>query len=280
MWQRWCSIALGTGISVYFAFSLLLYWGQNRLIFLPQRQISSTPDKFGLEYRDIWINIQQEKIHGWWIPQKEESAPVLLHFHGNASNNGDVLDNALIFNKLGLSVLLVDYRGYGLSSPTFPNENRAYEDATAAWQYLTETRKIKPEQIFVCGHSLGGAIAIELARHNPQMAGLITEGTFTSIENMARLNSLFSLLPLNLIVHQRFDSIAKIDSLEVPLLMFHGMNDETIPFSMGEELFDRANEPKKFIPIAKAGHNNLHQIGRQEYIFHLQQFIDSYRSIP
>ena len=266
---------LGTSASIYIAVSLLLLWGQKRLIFIPDSQIRATPEKYQLDYQDIWIDIKQEKIHGWWIPSTQESAPTILYFHGNASNNGDVVDNAAIFHQLGLSVLLIDYRGYGKSSPTFPNETIVYQDASSAWQYLTETRQIKPNNIFVYGHSLGGAIAIDLANKQPNMAGLITEGTFTSIKDTGSYNPVFKLFPLGLIVTQRFDSISKISSLQMPLLMFHGDDDEIIPPQMATQLYDNAPQPKKLVFISEAKHDNLHKTDNPEYISNLKNFIDA-----
>lgn len=268
-------IFLGSTIILYILVCLLLHWRQTRLIFIPDDRIRATPQKYSLNYQDVWINIEQEKIHGWWIQSVRESAPVLLYFHGNASNNGDIVDNAAIFHQLGLSVLLIDYRGYGKSSPTFPNETRVYQDAEAAWKYLIDKRQIEPEKIFVYGHSLGGAIAINLATKHPQMAGLIIEGTFTSIKDIGRSDKLLRWLPLDWIITQHFDSISKIKSLQTPLLMFHGAEDKIIPLSMAEELFIAAPEPKQLVIIPQAGHNNLHKFGGQQYLSNLQQFITS-----
>lgn len=273
MLRKLCFALLGSSAGIYIITCLLLLWGQKNLIFIPDSKISSTPEKYKLDYQDIWIDIEKEKIHGWWIPTKTKLAPTILYFHGNASNNGDVVDNAAIFNQIGLSTLLIDYRGYGKSIGTFPSETRVYEDAEAAWNYLTKTKQIKPQDIFVYGHSLGGAIAIDLAIKQPDMGGLITEGTFTSIKNTASYNPLFKLFPLNLIVTQRFDSISKIPSLQTPLLMFHGDNDEIIPPEMAKELFDNAPQPKSLIFIPEAEHNNLHQVGNSKYILNLEQFI-------
>lgn len=273
MFKKIGLLTAGLLLFSYFTLCLLLLWGQKKLIFIPDSQLSSTPQKYQLNYQDIWIKIEQEQIHGWWIPHENKSAPVMLYFHGNASNNGDIVDNAAIFHQLGLSVLLIDYRGYGKSSTTFPSEKRVYEDAEAAWQYLTEVKQIEPDNIFVYGHSLGGAIAINLAIKQPNMAGLITEGTFTSIKEMGALNPIFKLLPLNFLVTQRFDSINKISSLKVPILMFHGSEDEIIPVEMAKQLFNQAPQPKELIFISQAQHNNLHQVGDPKYIFNLQKFV-------
>ena len=260
---------------LYLAICLSLRWGQTKLIFFPDSTIKSTPQKHDLNYQDVWIDIEQEKIHGWWIPAKNESAPVLLYFHGNGSNNGDLVDFAWTIHQLGLSILLIDYRGYGKSSPIFPNETRVYQDAEAAWQYLTDTQKIEPAKIVTYGHSLGGAIAIDLAKKHPEMAGLITEGTFTSIKSVAEYSYPLDIFPLNLLITQRFDSIAKIKSLQVPLLMFHGTLDEVIPLFMAKELFAAAPEPKQLVIIPNANHNNLDAVGGQQYLVNLKQFVDN-----
>ena len=273
MLRKLCLIILVCSASLYCAFCILLLWRQKKLIFFPNSKIQFTPEKYQLDYQDVWLKVAREKVHGWWIKAAKTSAPAVIYFHGNASNNGDTIDNAAIFHDLGLSTLLIDYRGYGKSSPTFPSETRVYEDAAAAWQYLIRIQQIKPENIFVYGHSLGGAIAIELASQQPDMAGLIVEGTFTSIKDMAGLNSLFKLLPLNLIVRQRFDSLSKIASLQMPLLMFHGTDDEIIPLQMAKQLFEKASQPKKLVFIPQARHDNLHKVGSPEYINNLQQFI-------
>jgi pimeloyl-ACP methyl ester carboxylesterase len=122
------------------------------------------------------------QIHGWWVPASATSeAPVWLFLHGNGSNVGDEVKRAFWFHQLGFSSLLIDYRGYGRSPGNFPTESSVYEDVEAAWNYLTQLRQIPPEKIFVYGHSLGGAIAIELALQHPEIAGLAVEGTFTAM---------------------------------------------------------------------------------------------------
>ena len=274
MWQKLSLIILGTVATIYIAICIGLRFGQTKMIFLPDNEIKSTPQEYGLAYQDVWLDIEQDQVHGWWIPATQSNAPALLYFHGNASNNGDLSEVAAIFHQLGVSVLLIDYRGYGKSSPVFPNERRVYEDAEAAWQYLIQEQQIAPGQIIVYGHSLGGAIAIDLAVKHPEMAGLITEGTFTSIEKTAGLMPGINLFPLSLLVTQRFDSITKIESLKTPILILHGTADEVIPPFMSEQLFAAAPEPKRLEIFPQAGHNNLPEFDRQKFLSILQQFIN------
>ncbi|WP_019506914.1 alpha/beta hydrolase [Pleurocapsa sp. PCC 7319] len=275
MLKKFGLIVLAVSAVLYVAGCILLRLGQTRFIFYPDPVLRTTPQNYGLDYQDVWIEIDREKVHGWWIPASEKTAPVLLYFHGNASNNGDVTDIAAMFHQIGLSVLLIDYRGYGKSSPTFPSEKSVYQDALAAWNYLTTVRQIEPAKIFVYGHSLGGAIAIELAIKHPEMAGLVVEGTFTSIKEVASQDKIFRIFPLGWILTQHFDSISKIQSLQVPVLIMHGTADEVIPVTMADELFAMAPEPKELLIIPQAMHNNVHQVGGRQYLEHLQQFIQS-----
>ncbi|MEL6580919.1 MAG: alpha/beta fold hydrolase [Cyanobacteria bacterium J06621_12] len=275
MWQKLSLSILGIAATLYIAICLVLRFGQTKMIFLPDNKIKSTPQEYGLAYQDVWLKLEQDQVHGWWIPATQTNAPVLLYFHGNASNNGDLTEIAAIFHQLGVSVLLIDYRGYGKSSPVFPNETRVYEDAEAAWQYLIQEQQVEPQRIFVYGHSLGGAIAIDLATKHPEMAGLITEGTFTSIERIAGLMPGIKLFPLGLLVTQRFDSITKIESLKTPILILHGTADEVIPLFMSDQLFAAAPEPKRLEIFPQAGHSNLPELDQQKFLSILQQFIDS-----
>ena len=277
MFKKLSLIGLGLSIALYISLFLLLRFKQTSLIFFPDSEIKSTPKTYGLNYQDVWLNLGADKVHAWWIPAAESSAPALLYFHGNGSNNGDLTELAAIFHQLEVSVLLIDYRGYGQSSPIFPNETRVYEDATAAWQYLTQVQQIEPEQIFVYGHSLGGAIAIELATKHPEMAGLMVEGTFTSIQDMAGLMPGIKLFPLRWLVTQRFDNLTKIKSLQTPILILHGTADEVIPLSMSKELYAAAPEPKQLEIIEEAGHSNLPEFDLPEYLQTLKQFIQSNR---
>ena len=265
---------IGTSVTLYLAVCVLLLIGQTRLIFVPDSQIDSTPREYGLNYRDVWFEIDGDKAHGWWIPSASKTAPVILYFHGNASNNGDLGEVAAIFYRLGVSVMLVDYRGYGMSGGLFPNEKRVYEDAEAAWQYLTQKLKIEPQRIFVYGHSLGGAVAIDLASKHPNMAGLIVEGTFTSIEDVAESTPWLKIFPLQWVITQRFDSMSKISSLQTPLLILHGTEDVIIPLSMSAQLFAAAPEPKQLVTFEGANHNNLPEFGGRQYLKVLQQFIN------
>jgi pimeloyl-ACP methyl ester carboxylesterase len=201
----------------------------------------------------------------------------LLYFHGNGSNIGDNVHRASRFHQLGLSVLLIDYRGYGKSSGPFPNESLVYEDAEAAWTYLTQQRRIAPKNIFLYGHSLGGAIAIEMAVRHPDIAGIIVEGAFTSIRAVVDEVSLYRLFPVDLILTQQFDSLAKVRSLQMPILFIHGTADEIIPVKMSQELYQAAPEPKQLLLVPDAGHNDTAELGGIRYLQTIREFIEQTR---
>jgi fermentation-respiration switch protein FrsA (DUF1100 family) len=275
MLQKFAWSTLGILATLYISVYLLVRWGQTKLIFVPDRYIKTTPQEFNLNYQDVWIDFGKDKIHGWWIPSSKPTAPALLYFHGNASNNGDLIEVAAIFHSLDISVLLIDYRGYGRSSPIFPNETSVYQDAEAAWQYLVNKLGIEPENIFVYGHSLGGAIVIDLATRHSDMAGAIVEGTFTSMKDMAGDLSWLRIYPLKGLVTQHFDSISKINSLQTPLLILHGSEDKIVPVAMAKELFAAAPHPKQLVIIPQANHNNLPKFGDRQFLFTLQQFIQT-----
>ncbi|WP_293132660.1 alpha/beta fold hydrolase [Microcoleus sp. bin38.metabat.b11b12b14.051] len=200
---------------------------------------------------------------------------VVLYLHGNGSNVGANVEHANRFHRLGLSVFLIDYRGYGKSQGDFPSESRVYEDAQQAWDYLVKQRGINPHQIYIYGHSLGGAVAIDLAVRHPEAAGLIVEGSFTSVRAMVDFQKpMFALFPIDLLLRQRFDSLSKVDRLKIPVLFIHGTADSVVPAQMSQKLFDAAPEPKQLYMVPEGGHNNAAQIGGAEYLHRVKEFLD------
>lgn len=253
--------ALVSGIAlVYTGLCGFLYFDQEHFIFFPSSPEFLTPMGYRIPYEEIWIpvspaanrNAAEEKLHGWWIPQSTSESKsggekhplpqrVLLYLHGNGGNIASNLEHAVRLRNFGASVLIMDYRGYGRSSSNgFPSEARVYEDAEAAWQYLVQQKKIDPHEIVIYGHSLGGAIAIELASHHPEAGGLIAESTFTSIEDMSAKEHVYSFFPIHLLLTQKFASLSKIPGIKIPILFIHGTEDEVAPFHMSERLLQAA----------------------------------------
>ena len=265
---------IGIGAIAYLGCSMLLLKLQRKFIFFPSSFVQHPPAELGIVYEDIWLPVKdsEDLVHGWWLPAKSPKIGTLLFLHGNGVNIGANLDRALVFQKLGFDTFLIDYRGYGKSGGDFPSEANVYEDVRVAWDYLVNSRKIKPQDIFVYGHSLGGAIAIDLATDTPQAAGLIIEGSFTSIRQMIQYKRIYEIFPINLLLHQRFNSIEKVKSLEMPLFFIHGELDRIVPAKMTLALYDAANAPKKLWLIPDAGHNNVVAVTGQTYDRKIKDF--------
>lgn len=277
----WLKLLLKFGLVVaiaYLAACIYLYFQQTRFIFFPSSVIEVTPKAFNLKYQEVWIPVMAasgkvEKIHGWWIPAAKPNAKVLLYLHGNGVNIGANAAHAERFHRMGFAVLIIDYRGYGLSEGSFPNETSVYLDAATAWDYLVKQRQIQPSDIFIYGHSLGGAIAINLAVQQPKAAGLIVDSSFSSIQNVVNLRSQFKLFPVSFILNQRFDSISKVESLRIPVLFIHGTDDFVVPHSMSKQLYAAAPEPKQILIVPNAGHNDVAEVAGWQYFQTVQKFV-------
>ena len=272
----WVSVAVAL---IYSAICIFLFFQQSKFIFFPSSMIETTPSALNLHYEEVWVPVcvgsrRIEHIHGWWIEANSTDAKVLLYLHGNGINIGANVAQANRFHKLGFSVLLIDYRGYGRSEGGFPQEASVYQDAATAWNYLIQ-RKIPPNQIFIYGHSLGGAIAINLALAHPDAAGLIVESSFTSLRHIIAYRNNFWMFPVDLILTQRFESIKKVPNLRMPVLFIHGIADVTVPAYMSQSLYDLAHEPKKLLFVPGAGHNNVAEFDPVKYQQVIQSFINS-----
>ncbi|MBI2682991.1 MAG: alpha/beta fold hydrolase, partial [Acidobacteriales bacterium] len=202
------------------------------------------------------------RLHGWWL--KGSSPLTLIYHHGNGGNVGANADHACRLNQYGFSVLLFDYRGYGLSDGEFPSEQRVYEDADAAWRFTVE-KGTAPRNILLYGHSLGGAVAVEMAMRHPDAAGLIVESSFTSILEMAKLDRVFRYFPLALLLDQSMDSIHKVPKLKMPVLFMHGTADAIVPPEMSRALEIAAARPKSLVFIRGAGHEDCAAVGGAAY---------------
>ena len=257
-----CISALAyAGICTYF------WMFQREKIFEPSALIQSTPDRVGLKFSAVHIpaghGSEAGKLAAWWIAAEQKNAPTLLYLHGNYRNISHNLEHAARLHQMGFNLLLVDYRGFGESAGGQASEAKVYEDAETAWQYLIQQQHISASQTFIYGHSLGGAIATELALHHPEAAGLIIESSFSSMQAMGELN--FGYLQINFLLNQRFDTLQKIEKLPLPVLIIHGTWDKKTPVYMAQQLYEHAPEPK-FIKLIEGGeHSNNSGIATVEY---------------
>lgn len=244
---------------------------EKRLIFYPEKTIWTTPADRRLSYEDVFFQTSDGvRLNGWFVPGSGRSA-TLLWFHGNTGNIADRVDNiALLHDRLGISIFIFDYRGYGRSEGSVSEEG-TYRDAEAALAYLRSQKDVNPAKIILFGRSLGAAIAVELAAKEP-CAGLLLESPFTSVKEMA--DSAFPLFPVGFFFRTKYDALSKIKQVKVPVLILHGDRDEIVPFSMGRRIFEAANEPKTFFTIKGAGHNDTYQMGGGAYLLALDRFIE------
>ena len=214
-----------------------------------------------------------QHINAWWWPASEPGAPAVLYLHGSRWNLTGQLFRIEQLREFGFSVLAIDYRGFGKSDGDLPSEDSVYEDARVAWERLAQLQPDAAKR-FVYGHSLGGAVAIDLAAHLSGEAtqsgtavpvrGLIVESSFTTLADIARALT-YPWLPVQLLLSQKFDSLEKIGRVRMPVLIVHGAGDRYVPSSFSLALYDAAPEPKKLLLIDGGTHNNSMRAGSTEY---------------
>jgi fermentation-respiration switch protein FrsA (DUF1100 family) len=261
--------------AAYLALAAYLYVFQADYVFFPSRTLYATPADAGLRFDDVHLEAEDGvRLRGWFVPAPHARL-TLLFLHGNAGNISHRLDSLRLFHELGLSSLIVDYRGYGRSAGR-PSEEGTYRDAQAAWRYLVEQRRIPPQRIVVFGRSLGGGVAVWLVSHETPRA-LIIESTPTSIPDMGA--RVYPFLPVRLLARIHYDSLRRIPDVGCPILVVHSREDELIPFEHGRRLFSAAREPKAFLAI-RGDHNGGFLVSGQEYVQGLTDFLDGLKAPP
>ena len=226
------------------------------LIYHPSKTLEGTPAAFGLAYEDVEVTTEDGvQIHGWLVPGPRPGT--LLYCHGNAGNISHRLSKLEAFhNRLGLSILIFDYRGYGRSEGV-PSEAGTYADARAVNSWLRER---DPGPVIYLGVSLGAAVAAALAVEDPP-AALVLEAPFASVQAMASA----TVPGAGWLFRTRYDTLEAVRRVAAPLLVLHGDADEVVPYRQGRAVFDAASEPKVFVPIPGAHHNDAHEVGGETY---------------
>lgn len=295
LWSFVRAVLIGLLVAI-----LLLRLFEDRMIFFPNVYAAGDWDVqgMGLNFEDVFLTTSDGvRIHGWWAPpssfsearqggqatedkptgqapqEAEQRAEVLftiLYFHGNAGNLTNRIENIVFLQQLPVNVFAIDYRRYGKSEGPFPSEAGIYRDALAAYDYLVSEKGIPPEKIVVLGQSLGAAVAVEVASKH-KVAGLILEAGFPSVARVAPM--VMPLPGIRYVVRSRFDSAAKLKDIHVPVLVAHCTADPILPFSLGEELFAAANQPKTFLPYDAACHEPLYPSDPEGYAGKLATFL-------
>lgn len=216
------------------------------LIFFPDLHVPAPPP--GVEERGF-TTADGVRLHAWWAPPPT-GAPVLVWSHGNAGNIGGRAEVLCALARRGLGVLAYDYRGYGRSRG-HPTEAGVYRDADAAYD-AARAAGVPAAHIVCFGESLGGVVSVHLATVRP-CAAVVLVATFTRLRDVARAH--YGLL--GLLAGDRFDALTRIRTLRAPVLIAHGDEDEVVPFPLGERLFSAAPEPKRFVRVPGAHHNDV-----------------------
>ena len=248
---------------IYSAFALYIFFFADGMIFLPPK--ASYKHQPAEDSSAINILTGDANVIAARYLYNPNSDYTILYSHGNASDIGTVSQVLQALYDAGFSILTYDYPGYGYSSGK-PNESGAYNAAEAAYSYLTDSLNVPPEKIILHGQSLGGGISTYLAVKKP-VAGLILESTFATAFQVR--------VPFRILPFEKFPSIRRIRSIDCPLLLIHGTDDRTIPFSHSKELLAAAAEPKSLVAIAQANHNNVLWTDKETYLKSIREFANS-----
>lgn len=258
----WMRLARSS-LLVYAIFGLYIFFRADSMIFLPRPASYQATD----DILEIPVTAT-EAIAALHLPHPDAKY-TLLYIHGNAEDLGDIRPKLDKLQNWGFSIFAYDYRGYGLSDGK-PTERNAYQDVEAAYQYLTQQLDVPPDQIIVYGRSIGGGSATELAvRHD--IGGLILESTFTSIFRV--------VVPFPLLPFDKFANRSKLPKVNCPILIMHGQADRTIPFHHSQTLYDIAPEPKAFLWVPEADHNDFDWVAGDrltQALASFQKLVDSH----
>ena len=241
---------------------------QRKLVFQVGTARDETSSAESSDMSERWIEFESlvtgkpVRMHALWMGQHDADAPVMLYLHGARWDVRGSVERMQLLHSLGFSVLGIDYRGFGRTSAELPSERMACEDARAAWHWLATTHP--QAKRYVYGHSLGGAIAVQLGTEIDDASGLIVEGTFTSIPEVFGTLK-WGWLPLRALITQRFDSMRRVTHVKAPLLVVHGSEDALIGPEMGRSLFERATVAKRFVLVEGGSHHDTHRVGHFQY---------------
>ncbi len=254
----------------------LIFWFaprflERRFVYFPDRVVNHDPGEAGFgNYRDVHFETSDhQRIHGWWIPD-ERARFSLIFCHGNAGNISHRLDRLKILHALGFQTLMFDYRGYGRSEGD-PIESGLYKDAEAAYEWVVKNTDTSKCPIVVYGESLGGVVALDLALKKERIRAVIVEGTFSSLKDIGKVHMPF--IP-SILTTGKLDAHSRIGKIGAPKLILHSDNDEIIPFSMGQKLYEEAREPKKFV-VLNGSHNTAFLDAQAAYETALRVFLET-----
>ena len=260
---------VGIAAGCYLALCLLVFFVQRRLIYFPIRWSAAEESRANPGYGEIRVRTADgEEIHAW-LSRVEDSRWTVIIFHGNAGNLLYHEAPLELFRALGFQAILFDYRGYGLSSGS-PSEEGLLRDGEAVRQYVTATLGVPQERLVYFGYSLGSGVAVLLAARKPP-GRLILESAYPTLAAVARVH--YPFLPAGLLMRDRFAAADRIASVRCSILFLHPELDEIIPIDLGRALFARANDPKRFVPLPGAHHNDAFHRSLDQHVAAITEFL-------
>jgi pimeloyl-ACP methyl ester carboxylesterase len=242
------------GAAAVGVWGIWMFFRQPYIVFRPSREIIGDPGDLGLAFEDVHLRLPSGiRIHGWWIPgddKGDDKRKLILCFPGSFGNISQEVMTVSFLRRLGATVFIVDYPGFGKSEGR-PTERGCYAAAAAAWDYAVREKGIRPEDVILFGRSLGGAVASRLAGSHPDCAGLVIHSAFTSMPDVAARK--YPFFPVRYFCYLRFNTLKYLRACRGPIVIMHPTNDTFIPMRHGMRLHENAPEPKQFIPL-RGGH--------------------------
>jgi uncharacterized protein len=252
---------------IYLTLVGLAFLFQRRLQYFPDSSPVTPPE--GERFRNLQevqlISADGVRLWAWHWPGRQAVATLLV-LHGNAGHRGHRLGWIEGLHGLGYGIFILDYRGYGGSAGA-PTEEGLYQDAEAAVNWLKGQGK---RQLVYTGESMGCGVAVELATRQPA-AGLILQSGFSSAVDVA--GKAYPYLPVRLLMKDKYDSASKMSKISCPVLVIHGERDSLIPTRLGRALYEAAREPKEWLAVPGAGHNDVPEVGGREYLRKIDEFL-------
>ena len=269
--MKFLAISIFALIAIYVTICAFMFFSQKNLIHIPYAQFIDDPSNYGMHYEEVYLDADDgARLHAWYLPHPEAQYTFWI-FSGNAGNKSYMLDSIEMIYKLGYSVFIFDYRGFGPSTG-HSSEQAMYRDTELGWAYLTKTRAISPDRIILHGRSLGTAMASWLAA-NRHPAALIMESGFTSMADMAK--RYYRWLPIDLLLRWQYNNLERIASIQSPILFIHSPDDELTPYTHSQQLFDAAPDNKRFLNIF-GDHLEGFKESRETYTSGIEDFMTEF----
>lgn len=256
--------------AIYIILLLYVYFNQRSMMYFPDSSMPNLEEHKALDAQIITVKTMDGlSLTGWYFPPERDDKKTLIYFHGNASSGLARMPRVRPYIDQGYGVLLTEYRGYS-GNPGHPSEQGLYNDGRAFTDFVKK-QSGEPGIIFY-GESLGGGVAVQMATEYNE-AALILEAPFTSAVDVAQRRYFY--FPVKALMKDRFKNIKKIDRINAPLLIVHGTNDRTVPYDFGRALYNVARDPKQFVSLEGAGHNDVYLYGTAQHVLEFMEDLSS-----